>query len=257
MDFIRNRLKLHQLYIAAFYPVTLFFAFLFSQLGDPKPSYFSNKRNIFNVFFVKIGWFWVTLVYFGYLYLVYSRRLKNTQAFVSGCLRYVLVTLYWYLMTQWLLGPSFIDRIYVLTGGKCRSLLQNVEMDAQLASVVEQQVCRRLGGQWTGGHDVSGHCVLLIHASLFLWEEISWLFYDAKPVMTMKRRDRLQYGAVMAILALLALWWTMLLMTGIYFHGQFEIFSGTVFGILGWAILYLGVFPKIPQIGTPMTHIIE
>ncbi|KAI8379978.1 inositol phospholipid synthesis and fat-storage-inducing TM-domain-containing protein [Choanephora cucurbitarum] len=255
MDYIKPHLKLHQRYIVSLYPLTMVFAFLYSQLGSPPPSYFSNKRNIFNVFFVKVGWFWVTLVYFSYLFFVYSKRLKNTQAFVSGCARYLFVTLYWYLMTQWLLGPSFIDRVYVLTGGKCSSLLQNVDLDAKLANVVEQQVCRRLGGQWTGGHDVSGHCVLLIHASLFLWEELSWLFYDAKPVMNMQQRDRIQYGTVMAVLALLALWWTMLMMTGVYFHGQFEILSGTMFGILGWAILYLGAFPKIAQIGTPMTRI--
>ncbi|KAI8047846.1 Fat storage-inducing transmembrane protein [Gilbertella persicaria] len=155
-------------------------------------------------------------------------------------------------MTQWLLGPSFIDRVYVLTGGKCTSLLQNVETDARLANVVEQQVCRKLGGQWTGGHDVSGHCVLLIHASLFLWEELSWLFYNAQPLLTMKRRDRLQYAAVVAVLALLGLWWVMLMMTGVYFHGHFEIASGTLFGILGWIVLYLTVFPMIPTLHRPM-----
>jgi hypothetical protein len=140
-------------------------------------------------------------------------------------------------MTQSLLGPSFIDRVYVLSGGKCASLLQDTEISAQLASVVQQQVCRKMGGQWTGGHDVSGHCVLLIHANLFLWEELNWMFYDASPFLRMKERDKAQYGSVVGVLALSMLWWFMLFMTGVYFHGHFEVLSGAIFGILGWAVL--------------------
>ncbi|CEP16652.1 hypothetical protein [Parasitella parasitica] len=249
MDMLRKYLKPHQAVALVLYPSTVLIAFLYSTIGHPPDSYFSSKRNIFNLFFVKIGWFWVTLVYFAYLYLVGSRRLQNTQAFIRGASRYALVTLYWYIMTQWLLGPSFIDRVYVLTGGKCSSLLQDTKLNVELATVVQQQVCRRMGGQWTGGHDVSGHCVLLIHASLFLWEELSWMFYNATPFIQMKTRDRAQYFSVVSVLSLASLWYVMLFMTGVYFHGHFEILSGSIFGVLGWALLYLGVFPRLPEIG--------
>lgn len=237
MDTINKLLKPHQIVSLTLYLSTVFIAFLYSQIGNPPETYFSSKRNILNVFFVKIGWFWVTLVYFGYLYLVKSNRLQNTNQFVQGSLRYVMVTVYWYLMTQWLLGPSFIDRVYVLTGGKCSSLLQDAESSAKLANVFQQQTCRRLGGNWAGGHDVSGHCVMLIHASLFFWEELSWMFYNANAFVQMKSRDRAQYFSIVAVGAIAAIWWFMLFMTGVYFHGHFEILSGSIFGVLGWAVL--------------------
>lgn len=237
MDTLQKYLKLHQLIPLIFYPVTVLTAFLYSEIGNPPETYFSNKRNILNVFFVKIGWFWVTVVYFAYLYLVRSKQLQNTNAFIQGMMRYALVTVYWYAMTQWLFGPSFIDRVYVLSGGKCSSLLQDVEASVKLATVFQQQACRRMGGQWTGGHDVSGHCVMLIHASLFFWEELCWIVYSTNTFIQMKLRNRVQYFSVVAVLAIAAIWWFMLFMTGVYFHGHFEILSGTIFGVLGWAIL--------------------
>ncbi|KAI7903922.1 Fat storage-inducing transmembrane protein [Cokeromyces recurvatus] len=240
MEPLRRYLKPHQIVSFILYPATIFVAFLYSALGNPPNTYFSSKRNIFNVLFVKIGWFWVTLVYFVYLCLVRSRQFQNMQAFKSGTLRYFAVTLYWYAMTQWLFGPSFIDRIYILTGGKCISLNEHSNLTATeevLTTVVQQQVCRKLGGQWIGGHDVSGHCVLLIHASLFFWEELSWLFYNQIPLKKMKRENRVQFWSVISVLAIAVLWWVMLFMTGVYFHGHFELLSGAFFGVLGWAIL--------------------
>jgi hypothetical protein len=240
MDFLNKYLKPHQRVSLILYPATALIAFLYSILGNPPETYFSNKRNILNVYFVKIGWFWVTLVYFSYLFLVQSR--KDIRQFINGACRYIFVTMYWYLMTQWLLGPSAIDRIYVLTGGKCSSLLQDVEVNVKLVNVFEQQVCRRLGGQWIGGHDVSGHCVLLIHASLFFWEELSWMFYSFDQFLLIKKRSKVQYLSIMAILVISAIWWFMLFQTGLYFHGHYEILSGTLFGILGWAILVRKLF---------------
>ena len=237
MDSLKKLLKPHQIAPLVLYPCTAFIAFTYSMIGNPPETYFSNKRNILNTVFVKIGWFWVTLVYFAYLYFVRSRQLKNTNQFIQGIARYALVTLYWYAMTQWLLGPSFIDRVYVLSGGKCISLLQDVETSAQLAQVFQQQACRRMGGQWTGGHDVSGHCVMLIHASLFFWEELNWMVYNFNAFIQMKTYSKAQYWSIVSVLTIAGMWWFMLFMTGVYFHGHFEILSGTIFGVLGWAIL--------------------
>lgn len=44
----------------------------------------------------------------------------------------------------------------------------NLKYEAQISSMV----CRKIGGRWTGGHDPSGHCFLLIHSSLFLLFEV-------------------------------------------------------------------------------------
>ncbi|ORZ05779.1 Fat storage-inducing transmembrane protein [Absidia repens] len=167
-------------------------------------------------------------------------------------------------MTQWLLGPSFIDRVYVATGGTCaplsvdgngdlttQQLLQQQQLTLLLSQTFRQSTCRQLGGKWYGGHDVSGHCVMLIHASLFLWEELSWLFYSIPAAIQLKRSQSSAWCSLLVVFSLLVLWWWMLVMTAIYFHGHFELLSGTVFGILGWASLYLGLFPNLPAIGLP------
>ncbi|KAG0739204.1 hypothetical protein G6F57_011864 [Rhizopus arrhizus] len=257
MNFIKRHLKPHQQVALTLYPITVLVAFLYSTLGNPPNTYYAHKHNVLNLYFVKIGWVWVTLVYFSYLYFVRSRYLQDTQRFIKGSLRYLLVTLYWYIMTQWLLGPSMIDRIYVLTGGQCRSLTEQADGSDKLTSVVSQQVCRHLGGHWAGGHDVSGHCVLLIHASLFLWEELCWMFYSFDSLSLLKKQDKTQYRSVMAVLTIAVIWWFMLFQTGIYFHGHYELLSGTFFGTLGWVILYLGVFPRIPEIGNPSPSLVN
>ena len=67
--------------LLAIYPSTLLLGSLFSSLApatrhapynthsqsyDPAhaPNYFARKSNAFNVYFVKIGWFWITLAFF-------------------------------------------------------------------------------------------------------------------------------------------------------------------------------------------------
>ncbi|KAI8983551.1 inositol phospholipid synthesis and fat-storage-inducing TM-domain-containing protein [Pilobolus umbonatus] len=251
MDSLKSILKPHQIVPLVLYLSTVLTAFLYTTIGNPPDTYFASKRNIFNVFFVKVGWFWVTLVFFAHLYFVRSKRLQNTNTFIQGTLRYALMTFYWYAMTQSFFGPSIIDRVYVLSGGGCSPLTQDMTSTIKIASVFEQQACRRLGGSWVGGHDVSGHCLMLIHSSLFFWEELNWVFYTTQSFVSMKLNDIAKYYSTIAVIALGGLWWFMLFMTGTYFHGHFEIMSGTFFGLLGWAILYLGVFPKIPSIGLP------
>ncbi|ORX60301.1 hypothetical protein DM01DRAFT_320633 [Hesseltinella vesiculosa] len=157
-------------------------------------------------------------------------------------------------MTQWFLGPSLIDRIYVLSGGGCHpraGVVSTMEQVQSLSVARTQSYCRGLGGQWSGGHDVSGHCVMLIHASLFFWEELSWLFYTTPVYYQLKSTAVNAWRSVNAILAVLVLSWWMMVMTAVYFHGHNELLTGSIFGVLGWAILYLGLFPRVPQIGLP------
>ncbi|ORY91958.1 inositol phospholipid synthesis and fat-storage-inducing TM-domain-containing protein [Syncephalastrum racemosum] len=238
VETIVQRIKPHQKVAVCFYIGTVVVSFLYSILARAPVSYFSYKRNLFNVLFVKLGWFWTSIVFWFYL----SQQPQQKQ--MQGLARYAFVTLYWYLLTQWLLGPSFIDRVFVATGGHCT----HVETQLSIQSVYHQAACRAAGGKWGGGHDVSGHCVLLIHASLFLWEEIAFSFYSLPAV---KRLSGLRRRAFQAVGALMVLWWWMLVMTSVYFHGHFELISGCFFGVLGWAILYLGVFPQLPSVGLP------
>ncbi|KAI9006588.1 Fat storage-inducing transmembrane protein [Phycomyces nitens] len=236
---IRNlplMLKPYQNVLVSLYLITVFLGFLYSSIQQAPISYFSLKSNVFNKYFVKIGWFWVTVLYLPYLFLVISKAKLESQRFVQGLGRYIIITAYWYIMTQWFFGPSIIDRVFVATGGHCSSKTNSGDSVVALNDVFQQSSCRRLGGQWTGGHDVSGHCVMLIHASLFLWEELSWVFSSIPTFQRVRNRGGLEWYSIVSIFCLLGLWWWMVLMTSVYFHGHFELMSGCFFGILGWAV---------------------
>ncbi|KAI9247505.1 Fat storage-inducing transmembrane protein [Phascolomyces articulosus] len=221
-------MKAYQFTALILYPLTVLFLST-TLAGHIPPSYFSNSRNVLNVYFVKLGWLWSTIAFGS---LVIFQPLKRL---VPSMGRYVCMTLYWIIMTQWLLGPSLVDRMFVATGGSCHYLPNNDENGmsglntSPLTAVLQQTTCRSTGGSWHGGHDVSGHCVLLIHASLFLLEE------------SMQQPDKRKKIIAWAFLGL---WYWMLAMTSIYFHGYRELLSGAFFGILGWVILYLGLFPN-------------
>ncbi|PSR80906.1 inositol phospholipid synthesis and fat-storage-inducing TM-domain-containing protein [Coniella lustricola] len=175
------------------YPALLSFGTLFSLLSpqvrnapyDPSlqahsqdpllsPSYFARKSNIFNVYFVKRGWAWVTLAFLFFLF--HHPATASTQQRTRGLLRWGLATLWWLLVTQWCFGPAIIDRSFRFTGGKCE--LVDAKMDAGLASgkdIVTGVACKAAGGQWQGGHDISGHVFLLVLGSYFLVQEVGWV----------------------------------------------------------------------------------
>ncbi len=92
-----------------------------SHFASTAPSYFAKKSNIFNVFFVKQGWAWVTFSYFFFLLTHPSTGPTGsvTPSRVRGALRWGIVTLWWIFVTQWFFGPPIIDRGFTLTGGQC------------------------------------------------------------------------------------------------------------------------------------------
>ncbi|KAI9751536.1 MAG: hypothetical protein M4579_006030 [Chaenotheca gracillima] len=115
------------------------------------PSYFAQKRNIFNVFFVKVGWVWISLAFFigvvaalntgagaGSLSTAAggfggvggagtggrsaaAKRAVTKRKIRQAIFRYALVTGWWIVVTQWFFGPALIDRGFRFTGGMCES----------------------------------------------------------------------------------------------------------------------------------------
>jgi hypothetical protein len=193
--------------IAGIYPATLVLAstfYLLSPSPATKESYFSQKSNLFNVIFVKYGWFWTTLVF-----LIHLSRLRISSK-PKAALRWGLATAWWILVTQWFLGPPLMDRAFLVTGGTCE-MLDAAGPDAMGMStgklLITSAACKLQGGRWRGGHDLSGHVFLLTHASLFLWSELL-------PFL----KAGIWGWVSSAVVAILCMWWWMLLMTGIYFH---------------------------------------
>ncbi|KAF9099919.1 hypothetical protein BGX29_006872 [Mortierella sp. GBA35] len=299
----------HQ-YLVFVFPVTLVFGSLFGYIGGDRPSYFSNKRNILNMLFVKNGWGWTSLVFLVYLAIVFGKtliqqdRLPNDTSFtatvsrpqqedganyetgsgsysssssprtrtrssplhqeqqdhltssmvgtnlpapgsnasakvpsnviVKALVRWGLATLYWWLISQWFFGPGLFDRVFVMTGGSC-------SVDGHWS----QYHCRRQGGLWSGGVDISGHMFLLTHAWLFLMEELSIFLNVPEAWMALQDRRAAKY-AVWGILALAGLWWWMLLMTSVYYHHLAEKLTGLFFGVLFWFGSYVTLYKVTP-----------
>lgn len=189
--------------LISLYPLTLLLGSLFSTLSPTNraapyntasqshpaefaPSYFARKRNIFNLYFVKIGWFWSTAALALFLMTHPSLgpplRPLPTPRRLRALLRYAAVTAVWVFVTQWCFGAPLIDRGFLITGGTCRVVLEAADAPAAAArqaldvsrsrELVTAAACRLAGGRWLGGHDVSGHVFLLILGSALLWFEV-------------------------------------------------------------------------------------
>ncbi|KAI9598116.1 Fat storage-inducing transmembrane protein [Syncephalis fuscata] len=196
---------------------------------------------------------------------------ENVQRFSAAVLRWLLSTVYWWLITQWMVGPSLSDRVYRWSGGQCYPVDMNGQLvlsnDATANQLVENDgeisqpfdlmdlyttsvTCRQAGGRWHGGHDISGHIMLLIHASLFLHSELSGL--RAAAIHSTAIHPRMARRATRGIRYLLALWWWMLLMSSVYaFHPLSEKISGLIMGVLYWTVMYVYILPRISLPGMP------
>jgi hypothetical protein len=265
--------------LLAIYPVTLLFGSVFStispasrnapynavsQAHEPAfaPSYFAQKKNIFNVYFVKFGWFWTTAAFSVFLVFWPGLGAGLSVRRIRAALRYSVVTLWWVFVTQWFFGPPLIDRGFLFTGGQCE-LLRDPLAREDMSNTREYftgAACKAVGGSWTGGHDISGHVFLLILGSSLLW-------FEFLPALTRVeglrdgRRIMLEDGKIASVavekdpenekdtpttqgvkfsLGVAALMWWMLLMTAAFFHTWFEKFTGLLVAFAGlWVVYFL------------------
>ncbi|KAH8692818.1 putative inositol phospholipid biosynthesis protein Scs3 [Talaromyces proteolyticus] len=246
---------------------------------EPHPSpvnYFARKNNIFNLYFVKIGWVWITVTFLALLLTqpTYTKapsglRSKRTA---HALVRYSIVTAAWFLTTQWFFGPAVIDRTFVLTGGKCDNLppvRASPDTWEELKVILTAAACKAAGGAWKGGHDVSGHVFMLVLGSAFLVFEAvgaSRCYLGAAAGADGKAKDdegeeqttiddttinplpalALRFAWVVAGLS----WW-MLFMTAIFFHTWLEKLSGLVISLAVIYVTYL-----LPQSLLPWRNIV-
>jgi len=210
------------------------------------PNYFAKKGNIFNVFFVKIAWFWVSSAYLAFLILSSTTGPPGGLVFTArrlrGLLRWAIVTGWWVLVTQWCFGPGLVDRGFRVSGGACR--LADVYVgEGGGKEFWSSQACKAVGGEWRGGHDVSGHVFILVLGSAFLVMEVLPGLVGKRELRDERRVVRgdgivgsVERGGgeeeaeaeeegkwgVGAPMVVAGLSWWMLLMTAAYFHTWFE-----------------------------------
>ncbi|KAH6624122.1 inositol phospholipid synthesis and fat-storage-inducing TM-domain-containing protein [Chaetomium sp. MPI-SDFR-AT-0129] len=297
-----------ELALLLIYPSILLFGTLFSLLSpetraspyDPirqahaqdaalAPSYFARKDNLLNVVFVKRGWAWVSVVVFVF-WGTHPRLVSATgtgtgagaatpgreggrgKGLVRGLVRYGLVTGWWVFVTQWFFGPAIIDRGFRWSGGRCEVVEEAVRVsgaDAGAKEVFTAAACKASGGNWSGGHDISGHVFLLVLGSFFLVQEVGWVVgkwarvvreercvvmgdgaVKGAAVTAERKGKQEEEGAVVPVVEALglggklaavvvALCGWMLLMTAIYFHTWFEKFTGLLTALIGLYAIYI------------------
>ncbi|QPH02498.1 hypothetical protein C2857_006708 [Epichloe festucae Fl1] len=272
--------------IVALFPLLLIFGAIFSVVSpqtrsayydpttqshsqDPSlaPSYFARKSNIFNVVFVKRGWGWTTLGFYFFLLTHPSGGaggLDITPRRFRAILRWVAVTGWWFLVTQWFFGPPLIDRGFRWTGGKCDLAQQEVKPgEPGIGDVFTAVACKAVGGKWSGGHDISGHVFLLVLGTSFLLQEVGWSVGRWASRCTEERCVVMPDGALKSAnvvaemdagqgqgqcslgvggktaVAIAALNAWMLLMTAIYFHTWFEKLTGLLTALAGIYLVYI------------------
>jgi len=225
--------------------------------AEHAPSYFARKSNAFNVYFVKIGWFWATLALGAFA--ATQSALAGRRAAVA--LRWTAASAVWVLVTQWCFGPPLVDRGFRWTGGVCER--EGVLEAERGVEVLTHAACRLVGGQWRGGHDISGHVFLLILASAMLWMEVLPVVLGARGLRE-ERKVRLSDGRTVTataerresdgkpidnvvagigtkfVIGVVALSWWMLLMTAAFFHTWFEKLTGFIVAFVGiWLVYFL------------------
>ncbi|PWY95789.1 hypothetical protein BO94DRAFT_600500, partial [Aspergillus sclerotioniger CBS 115572] len=228
-------------------------------LPPPHPvNYFARKDNIFNLYFVKIGWFWTTLAVVLILvsqpaYTHVRARIHRARRTVQVGLRWGCATIVWYAVTQWFFGPPIMDRGFVLTGGGCERVVPVVENEGvegvDMKTVVTAVACKSVGGAWRGGHDVSGHVFLLVvMVSMVVFEVVGgrlqggwgWRWggegEDGEMVLV---GDGVRVWSVRFAWTVAGLGWWMLLMTAIWFHTWFEKVTGLLIALGTVYVIYI------------------
>ncbi|KAL8771981.1 MAG: hypothetical protein Q9209_002646 [Squamulea sp. 1 TL-2023] len=230
-----------------------------SQSHPPEsaPNYFALKRNVFNIWFVKVGWFWFTVAWAVWVILGMGMvgrskaplREKGriveldddvdeeeeekeesggifvlTPQKLQSILRWAVVTLWWMLVTQWCFGPALIDRGFRLTGGQCE-LIRSESARQEMGDVrefVTGAACKLAGGKWKGGHDISGHVFILVSGSASLGLEVLGAMVNDARTGAERKQERLGKWGWGIVVGVVGMSWWMLLMTAAYFHTWFE-----------------------------------
>ncbi|SCU84837.1 LAMI_0C09076g1_1 [Lachancea mirantina] len=118
-----------------------------------------------------------------------------------------------------------IDAIFIFTGGSCST-----------SNTFSAEKCRRQGGDWTGGFDISGHFCFLTNISLILWMEISSF---QKYVNDLGLHVPFVWKSIpYLVTSVLVLWTGMLCVTSVFYHTLGEKLLGLILGYTCPVVMY-------------------
>ncbi|KAG7471940.1 hypothetical protein MATL_G00103320 [Megalops atlanticus] len=203
-------------------------------------TYFSDSKNVLNVYFVKVSWGWTLLLLFPFMAL--SNSYQGTWGFVLRRLSSLVVaTGIWYTCTQ---SFFYIEDVT----GAC---YETKTMQVIRGEFFTKAECRRAGFQWHG-YDISGHSFILTYSALMIAEEIAPMVHlRSASVQSNTRTNTILDALYIALNALVALWIWMFTCTSVYFHDLSHKILGTTCGILGWYLTYRVWYPKPLSPGLP------
>ena len=219
----------------------------FSHDYFPLPQcYFSRKKNIFNVFFVKIGWGWTFMLVSGYIItLLMKHRIDSKITYVKHIGRLLVETVFWFVCTS-------IFEIIESFSGYCID-----------KSELSKNACRNNGLLWSG-FDISGHSFLLVFCILIINKELN----RAKKFSTINNNQMTNNQAhiemeiicvfglevkekvidvvielfSIALIMLMLLWEVMLFFTCAYFHNLIQKLVGLIVGVGSYYLCYKIIF---------------
>ncbi|XP_062136833.1 acyl-coenzyme A diphosphatase FITM2 [Drosophila sulfurigaster albostrigata] len=248
--------------------------FIISLIGDFLPfpkTYFARSDNLFNMYFVKIGWGWTLLFLVPFTVLSsYTITCGDMKRMLRHHLPRVLIaTFFWFFWTK-------LFNIVETSYGRCTT-----------KGYASKSSCLKAGHLWQG-FDISGHAFILIHSSLVLIEEarpiIKWETIKehlrnelhnrsvsetsgSNPLRTLNEEQirslQFLYNRLTPIIrtlfigmaALQLLWDIMLVGTMLYYHRMIEKVISGIIAILTWYFTYRfwyptnGLLPEAPGNG--------
>jgi len=212
-------------------------------------NYLAQKNNVFNKYFVKLGWAWTLTVLIPFVLMssiVYTGF--NVSRICRQMFRIGVATFIWYVFT------SLFDYIDSKTG-MClkRSITSKIE-------------CKNDKSEWLMGFDISGHVFILMHSLLLMLEEVNffykWEMFHKKLEAKLERANgetpnetveasEYWYRMLTPILKinfiflslLVILWEIMILTTSLFFHTILHKLIAAFCAIVVWFITYKTWYP--------------
>lgn len=207
----------------------------------------THKTNFFNVYFVKLGWFW-TIVLLTPFVLMASRVIENRSQWVNRAdlARLVLATVFWYVST------GLFVHIESQTGICTSKTIQN------------RHACIRAGHRWHG-FDISGHTFILLYSALIIIEETKSMvgfenfgyLLDSRAQFSQKVQKKSDNHndlytrflvpiriCFVALTLLTLLWDFMLIQTVFFYHSTLQKLLALAWAVALWFITYKVVYPS-------------
>lgn len=217
---------------------------LFTDLVPVPKSYFSEKTNFFNTFFVKLGWGWTISLLLPFVYYTSSTYCCGQKTLVRQHMaRLGIATFFWYSCT------TIFNWVENVTG-----MCTSAEMEHD-----RKNLCIEAGYEWIG-FDASGHTFLLMYSLLVISEEVKCISGWSKIADAIKTEEehptrltaeqlttlKFLYGCntpkikglIVCLTLLQILWEVMFFATVIYFHNMPQKLIAAAFASAVWLFTY-------------------